>query len=432
MAQKNETDIKDEGVTVTTTPKITISASATAKLAASADLSIAFNNKTTTSLVALDNFSFGGLGITTSKKIGPTVTYQCGKNAENFATSHKNKAYTYTKDLTFSYINGMALRGKSINIVNKTDIKTGAEGALAMLAMGSFVAPAVSFGVNGAGMSKDWETSAEKKKRKDQEKLDDQKAKVESLNKTIDDQNAQISELQQKESAGTITDEEQQTLKKLQDDVQKKIADRDSIKSEIDKTEKKKQKDKETSDNIGGAPDKNTSQLFSTVFSAAGVGTSVIAAGKAIAATLIDGDVIMDKGICMTASGGEFVMNATASVGVPKFCLEAYDTPLYANKKAYLNISAEAMQQKKLAEFKSLKKFLAQAGKNTSMICEENSVKLKQTSNYAQIKSTDVVLQVGKNSIKINNSRVAIKVGSGILKISDSNVVSMSGLIVQK
>lgn len=422
MEQENETEIKDEGVTVTTTPTLSLTASATAKLAASAETSTAFNIKTATSVVALDSFSFGVLGFKTSKNIGPSITYQCGKNATNFDTSHLNNSYVYTKDLTFSYVNGMALRGKTIEISNTTDIQNGAKAALVCMAVGSIAAPVVSFGVNLAGQNDNWETSAEKKNRKADEKLQKKKDDVEKLDNAIDEDEKQINELEKKKESGELTDEEQKYLDDLKKDVDEKQKERNSIQDDIDDTEKKNQEKSDTEEDIGGSPDKKTSQNIANISSAAGLGVSALAsiASGIAAAKSIFGEGSADNGIFMTAQG-DLVMNATGGTEFgPKFCVYSNDEPCIdetsISNKASLEISDA--ERKKQAAFRSISKFLAAVGNSSSMACTQDSVTFK-TGNESSVKiaASAVELNVGNNCMKIETNSMAMNVDSFKVKV---------------
>lgn len=420
MTQENDTDIQDEGVTFTTTPKLTLSASATFKVAATADTATSFNIKTSTSVVGVDTFSFVNAGLTTSKKIGATVTYQCGVNAAQFDTSHLNSSYAYTKNMTFAYVNGMALRGKSIKFANTTDLQSGNKAALILMTVGSVAAPIFTFGVNQYCKNNDSETSAEKKARKAKEKLEDKKTKVAELEQNIADDNQKISELEQKKP---LSDAEEKELKKLQDDVKDKQSERDSLQEEIDETEKKNQEDDDKKKNIGGSPDKETSQKIADYALIAGAGASVaatvVAAVDTLASFFNEG---ADKGIFMTSSGGPFLMNATGSE--PTFSVLSYKSNTNSgteqSSQSSLKISDGVQKQ---AEFKSIEKFLARVGESSSMSCESNCVTLAQGQSSAKITSTDVELAVGGSSMKIkNNNVINITVGATQVKVEGDRI----------
>lgn len=415
MTQENDDDIQDEGVTFTTTPKLTLSASATFKVAATADTATSFNIKTSTSVVGVDTFSFVNAGLTTSKKIGATVTYQCGVNAAQFDTSHLNSSYAYTKNMTFAYVNGMALRGKSIKFANTTDLQSGNKAALILMTVGSVAAPIFTFGVNQYCKNNDSETSAEKKARKAKEKLEDKKTKVAELEQNIADDNQKISELEQKKP---LSYAEEKELKKLQDDVKDKQSERDSLQEEIDETEKKNQEDDDKKKNIGGSPDKETSQKIADDALIAGAGASVAATVFAAVDTLASFfNEGADKGIFMTASDGEFAMNATGTA--PTFGVILSENDRYTTENASLKIS-DGTQKK--AEFNSVMQFLASAGKTTSMVCDEGSVTLAQGQSSAKITSTDVELAVGDSSMKIKNNVINITVGAAQVKVEGDRI----------
>lgn len=430
MAQENNTEIKDEGVTVTTTPKLTISASATAKLAATAENSTAFNIKTETSIVGVDSFSFGNVGVKTSKKLGATVTYQCGRNGSNFDTSHLNKSYAYTKDLTFSYKNGMAIRGESIEIANKTDIKLGSTAALALLAANSLVAPTISFGVTQAGKSKNWETSAKKKKKKADEELADKKTQVANLQNTIDNDNKRIAELEEKQSAGTITAEETSELTNLKKEVDDKKNKQASIQTEIDNTEKKNQEKADAKADIGGSPDETTSQNVGTISTLAGAGASgltSIMTALSVADAFFGNGADTKKGIFVSSPESEIVMNAVSGAN-PTFNVEAYDNT-FATKQASLSIS-DAAAGTKNAEFNSIKKFLAKAGEGTSMVCQKDSVTLTQGGSSAKVTSSAVELSAANNTMKIESNAITVTVGVSNVKVTDGKL-ELCGVIVK-
>lgn len=371
MTQENDTDIKDEGVTVTTTPQLSIASSVTAKLAASADASTAFNIKSATSLVALDTYSLGVLGLNTSKKIGATVKYQCGKNGTNFDTSHMNQSYAYTKDMTFAYVNGMSLRGKVVKFANITDPGGSAKLAAGLLGVGTVAAPIVSFGVNEAGKSNNWETSAEKKKNK----------------------------------------------------------------ADKNKSEEEKQKEKEIKDDIGGSPDKETSQTTGFWSSVAGMGASAAATLGAIADIASFSKSGANNGIFMTTDG-DIEMNATSG-DIPKFCVYSYasDPLAVANAGNNLTGSQSSLEiidnKKKYAEFNAIDQFLASAGTNTSIVCKADSLAFTTTAASAKIKDDAVELAAGGSSMNIKTASVEISVGEVSVKFADKKL-SIDGVVVKK
>lgn len=238
MTQRNHSEIDDEGFSLTTTPIISVAASATAKLSAAADTSTSFNVKSAMSMVALDTYSIGCLSMATSQKIGTDVTYQCGKNNAAFSTSSKGNSCVHAKTLTFAYENGMALRGKNIEIANRPALTDCASGALCLLAAGSVAAPIVSFGVNHTGESQKWETASEKQKRISQEKLNKKKNRIAELNKNLEEKQSILSELEQKKSEGILTSDETEELKKLH----AARDERDKLQKEVDADEAKKKK----------------------------------------------------------------------------------------------------------------------------------------------------------------------------------------------
>lgn len=375
MTQENDTDIKDEGVTVTTTPQLSIASSVTAKLAASADASTAFNIKSATSLVALDTYSLGVLGLNTSKKIGATVKYQCGKNGTNFDTSHMNQSYAYTKDMTFAYVNGMSLRGKVVKFANITDPGGSAKLAAGLLCVGTVAAPIVSFGVNEAGKSNNWETSAEKKKNK----------------------------------------------------------------ADKNKSEEEKQKEKEIKDDIGGSPDKETSQTTGFWSSVAGMGASAAATLGAIADIASFSKSGANNGIFMTTDG-DIEMNATSG-DIPKFCVYSYASGVLAVANAGNNLTGSQSsleiidnRKKKYAEFNAINQFLASAGTNTSIVCKADSLAFTTTAASAKIKDDAVELAAGGtggSSMNIKPASVEISVGGVSVKFADKKL-SIAGVVVKK
>lgn len=372
MDQGNNDDIEDEGVTVTTTPQLSIASSVTAKLAASADASTAFNIKSATSVVALDTYSLGVLGLNTSKKIGATVKYQCGKNGTNFDTSHMNQSYAYTKDMTFAYVNGMSLRGKVVKFANITDPGGSAKLAAGLLGVGTVAAPIVSFGVNAAGKSNNWETSAEKKKNK----------------------------------------------------------------ADKNKSEEEKQKEKEIKDDIGGSPDKETSQTTGFWSSVAGMGASAAATLGAIADIASFSKSGANNGIFMTTDG-DIEMNATSG-NIPQFCVYSYASDALAlalaNAGNNLTGSQSSLEiidnKKKYAEFNAIDQFLASAGTNTSIVCKANSLAFATTNASAKIKDGAVELEAGGSIMNIRTASVEIRVGGVSAKFANKKLI-IDGVVVK-
>lgn len=409
MTQKNHSEVNDEGVSVTTTPISSVAASATAKLSAAADTSTSFNVKSATSIVALDTYSIGCLSMATSKKIGTGVTYQCGKNIAAFSTSSKGNSYVHAKTLTFAYENGMALRGKNIEIANRPALTQSASGALCLLAAGSVAAPVASLGVNHTGQSKKWETAAEKQKRISEEKLNKKKKRIDELNQTLEEKKSLLSKLEQKKSDGTLTSEEAEELKKIHAGRD----ERDKLQKEIEADEAKKKKRKAQRENIGGSPSDQTSLEISNKSSFAGMGTSALAGvGTAIAAanTIFSKAQGNDASLCMTSADGDFVINATGG-RKPSFKIESYANALFteANKKSSLTIKQETADKK--AEFGAIARFVAKTG-NNALVCSPDSVKFGFDSKTVKIGKTGTVLRFGSASLKVTDSKVNVAVGS--------------------